>query len=80
MTGAPFTDIARALKKQADILAENAADVEHRAAAIGLSAGATGRVIFESRRQAELISEAHHIFKSLLPVEATVRAIIAEAA
>ena len=76
MTGAPFADIAVALSIEARELARRAEDVEHRAIAIGLSASATGRVIFESRRQAELIGEAHRIIKALMPVEGTVRAVM----
>lgn len=78
MTHSPFADIVVALGIEARELARRAEDVEHRATAIGLSAGATGRVIFESRRQAELIGEAHRIFRALMPVEGTVRAVIAE--
>ena len=65
MTGASLADIAVALKKQAAALAAQTAEVEQVAIQIGLSPGSVGRVIFETRRQAELIGHAHRIIKAL---------------
>jgi hypothetical protein len=39
-----------------------------------------GRVVFDTRRQADLIGEAHRIIKALMPVEGAVRAVMGEAA
>ena len=80
MTGAPFADIAAALKTQANMLAERATNVERVATTIGLSPGAVGRVIFDTRKQADMIAEAHRIITALTPVESTVRAVMGEAA
>jgi len=65
MNGAPFADIAVALKTQAGVLAAQASELERIAIDIGLSPGAIDRMVFPARRQAELIGRAHYIIKAL---------------
>lgn len=72
----PFADVAVALKLAANDAADRAFDLEIVAHRIGLSRPVTERIVADRRRQAALIAHAHVIIKALMPVEATVRAVI----
>lgn len=77
---APFADIAVALQlaaRDAVIVAERD---EHTALAIGLFEPTASRIISERKRQAELIGEAYLVFRKLMSIENTIKAILKEAA
>lgn len=73
----PFADVAAALKTQANEHADAANDIELTALQVGLSQGATLRCKSQAQRRADLLAYAHHVFVALLPVEHTIKAIIA---
>lgn len=73
---APFADIAVALNIQARDLAMRAEDCEQVGNAIGLFPATVDRLVAERRRQAELVADAYHIIRALMPVEQTTRAVI----
>lgn len=77
---ASFVDIAVALNiaaRDAVLVAQRDEFTAHK---IGLFEATAAHIVAERNRQAELIGEAHRIFKALMPLENTIRAVIERAA
>jgi hypothetical protein len=57
--------------------ADNLYRLERTAAEISLDPAVARSIVLNERRFASLIAEAHRLFKSMIPLEAEIRALIA---
>ena len=75
---APFADIAVALSIQASDLELRAFDADKTARAIGLFENTREHIVDERQRQAALMRDAYQVFRALMPLENTIKAVIEE--
>jgi hypothetical protein len=75
--GEHFAEIAVALRNAASLAAHIKLRDEINCIAIGLFPATVDAIVGERQRHADLIAEACMLFKSMVPIEAEVKAMIA---